>query len=438
MGVPGTDTETGLRQHCTGTIFYVDPNYPGASDARDGTNPTDPMLTVQAALNKCQGYRGDVVVVMANNNWEYDNSGNTTIGQNTIISEQVVMNTPGVRLIGVNQSGVTGVPWLNPASGGVCITVNACNCTVEGFAFFGHRATGLGVAIQPIYLFGTYGDNLTVRHCIFDEYFEYGILMQDAWSCDIHHNWFYATPIGIANDDTVATSIYDHIHHNYFRNCPGCAIYIGLGEHWNVYENHIWNDDAASGSAATDEGIEVAGGDYNFVHHNTMSCLLPGAGAGDYIDFNTGGTNDVWSQNTCANGTSDDIYSPVLVFPTMAAGATIVSAAVNWTLAAPAVIMPAVSAPAVPYLVQALVIESMSKNGEFEFVLYYGNANTEFARVRFSQLGGFFGYCVLQTPSVLIPAGARIYGALACSTGGGGAATATVSIIHRVVPGPPA
>ena len=94
MGVPGTDTETGMRYHCTGTVFYVDPNYPGASDARDGTNPTDPMLTVQAALNKCQGYRGDVVVVMCNNNWVYDDIGDATIGYNTIISEQVTMDIP--------------------------------------------------------------------------------------------------------------------------------------------------------------------------------------------------------------------------------------------------------------------------------------------------------------------------------------------------------
>ena len=54
MGVPGTDTERGLRTHTTGAVFYVDPNYSGVSDLRDGTDPEDPLRTVAAALTKCQ------------------------------------------------------------------------------------------------------------------------------------------------------------------------------------------------------------------------------------------------------------------------------------------------------------------------------------------------------------------------------------------------
>ena len=303
MGVPGTDSETGLRMNCTGTVFYVDPNYPGASDARDGTNPTDPLLTVQAALDKCQGYRGDVVVVMANNNWIYDDAGSAVIGYNTAITEQVTMDVPGVSLIGINPSAVSGVPWQNPADDGTCITVNACNCLISGFSFQGWRATGNGTAILATYV-NNYGDNLTVRNCVFDDYFEEGIILRFAWNCDIHHNWFLQTAYGVMNDDAESSANYNHVHHNYFFDCPTCAIYIGEGENWNVYENHIWNDDAASGLASTDEMIEVTTGDYNFVHHNTMSCVLPLLGVGDYDDCNTAGTNDIWAQNYCANGPS--------------------------------------------------------------------------------------------------------------------------------------
>ena len=63
FGVPGTDERTGLRTHPTGAVFYVDPNYPGASDNRDGTSPTDPLLTMAAALTKCLPFRGDTIVV---------------------------------------------------------------------------------------------------------------------------------------------------------------------------------------------------------------------------------------------------------------------------------------------------------------------------------------------------------------------------------------
>lgn len=58
MGVPGAWTDTGVRTHPTGTVFYVDPNYPGASDQRDGTDPTDPLATIAAAVSKCEAYPG--------------------------------------------------------------------------------------------------------------------------------------------------------------------------------------------------------------------------------------------------------------------------------------------------------------------------------------------------------------------------------------------
>ena len=74
-GVPGVDTETGLRAHSTGAVFYVDPNYPGVSDARDGTNPTNPLATVAQALTLCQAYRGDTIAVMANDSWEHGGHG---------------------------------------------------------------------------------------------------------------------------------------------------------------------------------------------------------------------------------------------------------------------------------------------------------------------------------------------------------------------------
>ncbi|GAG38311.1 unnamed protein product, partial [marine sediment metagenome] len=66
IGVEGAWTDTGLRMHSTGTVFYVDPNFPGASDARDGTDPTSPLLTVATAITKCEAYRGDVIAVMGN------------------------------------------------------------------------------------------------------------------------------------------------------------------------------------------------------------------------------------------------------------------------------------------------------------------------------------------------------------------------------------
>ena len=74
-GVVGSDARTGQRLHSTGVILYVDPNYPGASDDRDGTNPTNPLLTVAKALTLCQPYRGDVIAVGASSAWFFAEGG---------------------------------------------------------------------------------------------------------------------------------------------------------------------------------------------------------------------------------------------------------------------------------------------------------------------------------------------------------------------------
>ena len=128
----------------------------------------------------------------------------------------------------------------------------------------------------------------------------------------------------------------------------------------------------------------------------------------------------------------DDTNAPVLVYPTETDGVTIVSAAADWTLGAVTEIVPATTITN-PFLVQIVNVETMSKNGVFELVLYSGAGDSEVARVRFSVAGGFFGNCVYRTPSVLVAANARIRAALACSDGLAGAATATISIGYREV-----
>ena len=300
MGVRGAWTDTGLRQHCTGTIFYVDPNFPGAHDGRDGTDPTAPLLTVDAAIGRCQGYRGDVIAVMANNNWFYDNRGSAAIGYNTAITETATLDVPGVRLMGLCPSGLTGVPWQAPDSANA-INVTAMNCTIEGFNFQGDSGVN---AIEATWGGADYGESLTVRNCIFDSEWAVAILMSYNWHTDIHHNWFLSPTIGVSNDDAALACKYVHVHDNWFFNCSANAVYIGEGEYWKVYENQIWNSSAAQGNAAADEMIEVTTGDFNHVHHNTLSCLLPVPANGDYDDCCTAGASDVWSQNFCLDGPS--------------------------------------------------------------------------------------------------------------------------------------
>ena len=117
------------------------------------------------------------------------------------------------------------------------------------------------------------------------------------------------------------------------------------------------------------------------------------------------------------------------VYPTLAAGTTIVSDNTDWGLGTITQIMPA-STVAVDFYLHALVIESCTKDGVYEMVIYQGADDTEVARVRFAVAGGFFGnFFVLSGP--LIPANARIRAQLACNTGLAAAATMTVSLSYH-------
>ena len=298
FGVPGAWTETGLRMHSTGAVFYVDLNHPDTNDQRDGTDPTAPLETVATALTKCQAYRGDVIAIMANDAWEYGGVSD----YNTIISESVTVDVPGVRIVGVSQSSSFGVYWRPATAAGTCITVEAIDVLVEGIAFMGR---GGGTGVHAVWTTDGEGDNLTVRHCFFDDVLTHGITLDESWYCDIHHNEFDHPDYGIyTNPATMTSPAYGQIHHNFFNTCDVSAISLEDADRMHIYENSIYNFDAASGDAGTaaDCLIDLTTGSRNQVHHNTLPCVLPAGVAWDYDATCTAGANDAWIQNFTRDG----------------------------------------------------------------------------------------------------------------------------------------
>ena len=128
----------------------------------------------------------------------------------------------------------------------------------------------------------------------------------------------------------------------------------------------------------------------------------------------------------------DDNYQPVLVYPTLADGAQVVSSTGTWSVGAYSVVMPSGTVTS-DYLINMVTVESMTKDGDFEFILYYGESDVEVGRIRFSYVGGFFGNSVFRMPSVLVPANSKLRARLACSTGLTGGATGTFSVAYRIV-----
>ncbi len=298
MGVPGTDDKTGIRLSSEGSVYYVDPNYPGASDQRDGTNPTDPLATIGAALTKCRPFRGDTIAVMANNTWDY---GNPADGQIIPISEEVVITTPGIRIVGVHPSGATGVIWTPASNGGLCIDVQALDVLIEGFHFNEGAFTGVD-AISALWGAPAYGDNLVVRNCVFDDTVDVAIQLEFTWYASIYQNVFwecdeYGIYVDPAGNGAAFLQIYDNIFHD-------CAIAMALQgvDKSHIFNNSIYNSHAQGAGAAANEGIDTTNGAENQVFDNFFSCRLPVPANGDWDDLNTAAASDAWINNHLMNG----------------------------------------------------------------------------------------------------------------------------------------
>jgi len=300
MGVPGTDSETGIRSDTNGTVFYVDPNAVGVSDQRDGTDPNEPLQTVATAITKCQPYRGDVIAVMANNSWQY---GNSADGRTTAIVENVTLNVPGVRLVGISSAG-QGVYWTPASNAGTCITVTAIDCTIEGFFFDEGAYTGCTAISAEWDGTSLFGENLTVRHCVFSDTVDIAIQLEYSWYCLIHDCWFLeCDQYGVYTAAAGSGTDYSAIHDNLFLDCGTAAIaLLGGADNNQIYRNRIFNTNAEAGAAATNEGINTTGGASNLITDNYLSCLLPVPANGDLNDFCTAAATDAWVGNHCLDG----------------------------------------------------------------------------------------------------------------------------------------
>lgn len=115
------------------------------------------------------------------------------------------------------------------------------------------------------------------------------------------------------------------------------------------------------------------------------------------------------------------------VYPTLAGGATVVSANANWTLGAFATIVPADTITSV-FHIHAISIESCDRDAVFELVLYAGDPDVQIAHTRFAITGGFFGNIQDRITAEKVAANTRIRAKLASSNGAAQIATITMSI----------
>lgn len=315
FGVPGSDTERGLRMDVNGCVFYVDPNHVDANDNADGTNPDQPLATVAEALTRVGAYTNDVIAVMFNSDWTY---GSVAVGRPLPIREAVTVTTPGIRIVGVAPSGTLGVPWCPTGNSAVSITVNAMDVLIEGFAFWDDTYTGTTAILAEWSAPLLYGENLTVKNCYFYEK-GYGIVLDYAWNCFIENNEFNGIDTYcIYNRSTYGDPEYVTIRNNVFVGNAG-AIYLPDADYCTIEGNRFLNNTTtivmgvsasnnmvhdnviAADAAGTNNMIDLSGGagTLNVVSNNWLSCSVAQY---DTTCSPGGGGTDSWIRNHCING----------------------------------------------------------------------------------------------------------------------------------------
>ena len=155
------DILTGV--HTPGKVFYVDS---GGSDSNSGRTVDNPLLKINAAMDKCTASKGDVIQVLGNS----PSSPNDTA--------EVIMDVAGVTLRGLygrgllSDSGFGGFEQNCPA-----ITVAANYVTIEDLYLGVHSTGSSGGVIEFSGTNSYYG--VTIRRCTIEHQYAatYGIYL---------------------------------------------------------------------------------------------------------------------------------------------------------------------------------------------------------------------------------------------------------------------
>ena len=220
MGVPGSDVQRGFRWSPTAIVLYVDENHPNATAVADGTDPENPLNSIQQAVNRLISFQtamapvslvGSVIVVGAG----------ATITESVIIPPTAPL---GCTILGMG-ANVHSPTWTAATAAGTALTVRREYWTIEGFEFrtgtagtaIGLELTAggynaLGTTIRNCFFWGQwnglYGINfvgaphrVTIEHCEFMEYRRangtaYAIVVSDAalvnpYECHVNYNVFW-------------------------------------------------------------------------------------------------------------------------------------------------------------------------------------------------------------------------------------------------------
>lgn len=161
MGVPGSDIQRGLRWESQAIVLHVDENHPGTNATGDGTNPEEPLNSIQTAITRLTNFvtalgtslEGSVIVV----------ASEATIAETVIIPPAAPADCT---ILGAGSSAHRPT-WTAATAAGTALTIRQVGWTIEGITFeTGAAGTAIQLAEVPASSFSAY--KTTIRNCRFD------------------------------------------------------------------------------------------------------------------------------------------------------------------------------------------------------------------------------------------------------------------------------
>ena len=222
IGVPGSDVQRGLRWESCGIVLYVDGNHPNATAFADGTNPEEPLTTVQIAVDRLSQFatamgislEGSVIVVAAE----------ATLAESVLVPATAPANCT---IMGTGNPH-RGPTWASAAAAENCLELRAPGWTIRNIRFQPNTAAA------GIYLVREAADAYAAHHTVIVD-------------CDFDGRWSglygihtYGTPSQVY--------VLNNVFHELTQGAVAGAIYIDQAPQanpflWVVQDNIFWEND---------------------------------------------------------------------------------------------------------------------------------------------------------------------------------------------------
>ena len=171
MGVAGSDVQRGLRWESCGIVLYVDENHPNATRPADGTNPEEPLDSIQEAVTRLEQFATAMAISL-------EGSVIVVANEATIAESVIVPPTAPLSCTIIGAGGSRHQPtWTAAAADETALTMRQQGWVIEGFTFE-VGTDGTAIRLSEVPLPNAYISYKTmIRNCQFDGLFGglYGI-----------------------------------------------------------------------------------------------------------------------------------------------------------------------------------------------------------------------------------------------------------------------